>query len=85
MVDDFSRAVWVFLLIDKKDVDGFVKDFFAMVERQFQKKIKIVRSDNGIEFACLKSFFHEHGVIFQTSVLAHLNRMDEWRENISIF
>ena len=47
----------MFLLIDKKEVGGFVKDYFAMVERQFQKKIKVIRSDNGIEFVGLKSFF----------------------------
>jgi len=40
-----------------------------MVERQFEKGVKIVRSDNGIEFTCLKSYFLEHGIIFQTSCI----------------
>jgi len=64
-VADFSNTVWVFLLIDNKEVDGFVKEFFAMVERQFQKKIKIVRSDNSIKFACSKLILVKM-VIFQT-------------------
>jgi len=66
-------------LIDKKEVDGFMKDFlFAMVERQFQKKIKIVRSDNGTKFACLKSFFHKNGMIFQIFNLLCWHTTTKW-------
>ena len=28
VVDDYSHAVWVFLLVDKKEVSGFLNDFF---------------------------------------------------------
>jgi hypothetical protein len=38
-----------------------------MVERQYNRKVKIVRSDNGTEFTCMKSYFLEQGIIFQTS------------------
>ena len=38
-----------------------------MVERQFARKVKIFRSDNGTEFTCLKSYFFDQGIIFQTS------------------
>ena len=67
IVDDFSRAIWVTLLVDKKDVSHTLKNFFAMIERQFNKQVQIVRSDNGTEFVCLKNYFLEHGIIFQTS------------------
>ncbi|CAH9080033.1 unnamed protein product [Cuscuta epithymum] len=67
IVDDYSRAVWVYLLIDKKEVFKMFFSFVAMVERQFSKKILRVRSDNGTEFNCLKDFFRGSGIIFQTS------------------
>jgi hypothetical protein len=36
-----------FLLIDKKEVSQTLTNFLSMVERQYNKKVKIVRSDNG--------------------------------------
>ena len=44
-----------------------LKRFLAMVERQFDQQVKILRSDNGTEFICLKSYFLDQGIIFQTS------------------
>ena len=41
--------------------------FFSMVERQFDKQVKILQSDNGIEFTYLKQYFLDRGIIFQTS------------------
>lgn len=38
-----------------------------MVERQFNKKIKVVQSDNGGEFICMKSYFASEGILHQTS------------------
>jgi len=67
IVDDYSRAVWLYLLIDNKEVSQTMKMFSSMVERQFNKQVKIVRSDNGTKFTCLKNYFLENGIIFQTS------------------
>jgi hypothetical protein len=47
IVDDCSRAVWIFLLVDKKQVSKTLTNFFAMVERQYNKRVELVRSDNG--------------------------------------
>lgn len=44
-----------------------LKEFFSMVERQFHKQVKIVRSDNGVEFTYMKTYFMEQGIIYQTS------------------
>lgn len=35
LVDDFSRAVWVYLLVNKTDIYQNFVSFIAMVERQF--------------------------------------------------
>lgn len=48
-MDDYSRVVWVYLLIDKKEVAQTIKNYFVLVERQFKTPIQIVRSDNGAE------------------------------------
>lgn len=67
IVDDFSRAVWIYLLKEKREVADSLKKFCAMVERQFDKRVRVVRSDNGSEFMCLKSFFEHEGILHQTS------------------
>lgn len=66
-MDDFSRAVWVYLLIDKLEVSTKFMSFVAMVDRQFGQKINMVRSDNGTEFYGLAKYFLTNGILFQTS------------------
>ena len=70
MVDDFSRAVWTYLLLEKSEVQTVLKNFCKMAEKQFSKEVKIVRSDNGTEFMCMSRFFRENGIIHQTSCVA---------------
>ena len=67
IVDDYSCAVWVFLLMDKTEILKTFLSFVAMIERQFSQQIKIVRSDNGTEFHGLKDYFSKTGILFQTS------------------
>ncbi|CAA7022560.1 unnamed protein product [Microthlaspi erraticum] len=67
IVDDHSRAVWLYLLPDKTLVSQQLRDFVAMIERQFSKKVKRIRSDNGTEFLCLTRFFQEKGILHETS------------------
>ncbi|GKB12610.1 retrovirus-related pol polyprotein from transposon RE2 [Tanacetum coccineum] len=67
IVDDFSRSVWVYLLVHNYEVLQSMKMFLAIVKRQINKHVKIVRSDNGTEFTCMKQFFLDEGIIFQTS------------------
>ena len=66
IVDDYSRALWIYLLIRKDEVACALKNFIVMVKRQFEKDVKVVRSDNSIEFMCLKDYFDEHGILHQT-------------------
>lgn len=69
IVDDYSRAVSVYLLLEKKEVAASLKDFLKMVERQFDKKVKVVRSDNGGEFMGMKPYFLSEEIIHQTSCI----------------
>lgn len=65
IVDDYSRSVWVYVVKNKNDVPGLIKNYFAMIKRQLNKYVKVVRSDNGKEFTCLKEYFAEIGIIHQ--------------------
>jgi len=67
MVDDYSRVVWVYLLVDKVEASSILKNFLFTIERQFVKKVKVIRSDNKTYFTCLKLYFLERGIIFLTS------------------
>ncbi|KAH7538135.1 hypothetical protein FEM48_Zijuj03G0166900 [Ziziphus jujuba var. spinosa] len=67
IVDDFSRAVWIYLLVDKTEVFRMFMSFIAMVDRQFSQTVKVVQSDNGTEFQCLLDYFSATGILFQTS------------------
>ena len=67
IVDDHSRAVWLYLLADKTMAPLQIRNFIAMIERQFFKQVKRIRSDNGTEFMCLTRFFQEKGIVHETS------------------
>lgn len=44
ILDDNSRAIWVYMVAKKIEVSKFLKDSFAMVQTQFSKKIKVLRT-----------------------------------------
>ena len=67
IVDNYSRCTWVYLMLGKYEVGQLIKDFVAMVKTQFHKQVKVLRSDNGQEFLCLKDFYAQHGMLHQTS------------------
>lgn len=46
IVDDFTRATWVYLLKHKNDCVNAMKDLMAYMENQFLSKVRVVRSDN---------------------------------------
>ena len=49
-IDDYSRKTWIYFLKKKDEVFERFKEFKALVENLSEKKIKILRSDNGGEF-----------------------------------
>jgi transposase InsO family protein len=48
--DDYSHKTWVYFLKSKDEVLGKFKEFKALVENLSERKIKILRSDNGGEY-----------------------------------
>jgi transposase InsO family protein len=63
-IDDFSRKTWIYFLKTKSEVFSKFKEFKALVENLSEKKIKILRSDNGGEFTSdeFKAFCREVGI-----------------------
>lgn len=54
IVVDYSRTTWTHLLSTKSNAFHVIQGFVAMVETQFQTKIKVIRSDNALELGSSK-------------------------------
>lgn len=73
IVDDYSRGTWTFLLSTKSNAFRVLKCFLSMMERQFNRKVKCIRSDNALELGMGSqeaSFLSEQGIIHQRSCVA---------------
>ena len=46
-IDDYSHKTWIYFLKSKDEVFNNFKEFKALIENLFERKIKILRSDNG--------------------------------------
>ena len=70
MTDDFSRFTWVLFLRTKDETTGILKTFITEVENQVEKKIKIIRCDNGTEFKnkVMDDFCRDKGIKREFSV-----------------
>jgi hypothetical protein len=66
VVDDRTRHIWVFFMKLKSETRNLVKSFVNLVENQFDKKVKAIRTDNGQEFI-LTEFYSSKGIEHQRS------------------
>lgn len=64
LIDDFSRYTVIFFLRQKSEATDKIKEYIAMVENKFNRKLKILRSDRGGEYIAenLKSFLKSKGI-----------------------
>lgn len=69
VVDDFSRAIWTFLLPSKLHVFSQIKFFCAYVSTRFKTSVKAFRTDHGSEFFnnAFMTFMLENGITHQSS------------------
>ena len=49
-IDDYSHKTWIYFLTNKDEVFEIFKEFKTLVENLFEKRIKILISNNGGEF-----------------------------------
>lgn len=69
IVDDYSMSVWVYLMKHKSEVERYLPMFIYMIETQFGKHIKRVRTDNGMEFTSnyMQNFYENKGIVMELS------------------
>ncbi|GJZ05622.1 retrovirus-related pol polyprotein from transposon TNT 1-94 [Tanacetum coccineum] len=70
VTDDYSRFSWVFFLTTKDETSEILKFFIKEVENLVDKKVKIIKSDNGTEFKnkVMDDFCREKGIKREYSV-----------------
>ncbi|GJV25793.1 putative ribonuclease H-like domain-containing protein [Tanacetum coccineum] len=70
VTDDYSRFTWVFFLTTKDETSEILKRFIKEIENLVDKKVKIIRSDNGTEFKnkVVDDFCREKGIKREYSV-----------------
>ncbi|GJV57808.1 putative ribonuclease H-like domain-containing protein [Tanacetum coccineum] len=70
VTDDYSRFSWVFFLRTKDETSEILKNFIKEIENLVDKKVKIIRSDNGTEFKnhVMDEFCREKGIKREYSV-----------------
>ncbi|GJR90347.1 hypothetical protein Tco_0214358 [Tanacetum coccineum] len=70
VIDDYSRFTWVFFLTTKDETSEILKNFIKEIENLVDKKVKIIRSDNGTEFKnkVLDDFCREKGIKREYSI-----------------
>jgi transposase InsO family protein len=68
-VDDFSRLTWLYLLKTKEHVKEIFRIFITMIRTQFEKNIKVIRSDNGTEYMNreVQEILQNNGIVHETS------------------
>lgn len=69
IVEDHSRVVWTYLLENKEKVHEVMHTYIKMVQNQFGRVVKVLRTDNGTEFVNHK-FRHmveNFGILHQRS------------------
>ena len=71
IIDNSSRVVRLYLMKEKSEVGHYVKTFVSMINTQFDKCVKVIRTDNRLEFKsrAMKKFYAEKDIIHQTSCM----------------
>lgn len=86
-VDDYTRMSFVYFMKEKNEVFKYFREFKAMVEKQKNANIKILRTDNGGEYCSkeMEDFLKSCGIVHQktNSYTPEQNGMSE-RNNRTI-
>ena len=66
LVDDCTRATWVYMMKNKSDVSKVFPLFLKHVKTQYKTDVKAIRSDNAPELV-FTQLLQEHGIFHQYS------------------
>ncbi|KAH9316607.1 hypothetical protein KI387_025234 [Taxus chinensis] len=69
-IDEFSRYTWVYFLKLKSEVFEHFQNFKALAEKQVERSIKVLRTDNGGEYVSnrFEDFYTSEGIALQRTV-----------------
>ncbi|GJU28224.1 putative ribonuclease H-like domain-containing protein [Tanacetum coccineum] len=88
LTDDYSRFTWVFFLASKDETSGILKRFITEIRNLVDKKVKIIRCDNGTEFKnrVMSEFYEKKGIKkeFSASRTPQQNGVADRRKNTLI-
>lgn len=82
IVDDLSRFMWVYMLRSSDEILSNIVDFHNLVKNQYNKRVKVFKSNNGVEFVTQKinDFCKSEEVVHHIScVYTQKNRVIEWK------
>ncbi|GJY38245.1 putative ribonuclease H-like domain-containing protein [Tanacetum coccineum] len=70
VTDDYNRFTWVFSLASKDETSDILKSFITQIENLVDKKVKIIKCDNGTEFKnrVMNEFCEKKGIKREFSV-----------------
>ncbi|GKA79537.1 putative ribonuclease H-like domain-containing protein [Tanacetum coccineum] len=70
VTDDYNRFTWVFFLASKDETRGILKSFITQIENLVDKKVKIIRCNNGTGFKnrVMSEFYEKKGIKREFSV-----------------
>ncbi|GJY66925.1 putative ribonuclease H-like domain-containing protein [Tanacetum coccineum] len=70
VTDDYSKFTWVFFLASKDETSSILKNFITEIENLVDKKVTIIRCDNGTEFKnrVMSEFCEQKGIKREFSV-----------------
>ena len=65
IIGDYSRKVWPYFLKSKDETFAAFREWKIMIEKQTEKKVKLLRTDNGGEFCSheFDDFCREEGIV----------------------
>lgn len=68
-IDDHTRFTWIYLMKQRSELPQIYITFARMIQTQFNKPIKVLRTDNAIEYkeSSLLNFLHQQGTVSQYS------------------
>jgi hypothetical protein len=53
IIDDYSHQLWPYFLKPKSNAFEYFKAWKVMVEKQTERKLKVLGTDNGMEFCSI--------------------------------
>jgi transposase InsO family protein len=76
-IDDVSRKVWVYFLRTKDQIFKYFQEFHVMVERETNKKLRCLHSDNGGEYTFkeFKAYYAKYRIRHEKTVPGTHNTM----------